>query len=283
MTVSVFRFSGFKPLGFTKFYMRKKFPQLFLLLILLFSSSVFAQSNGGAVKKMPFAVGETLTYEGKFSKIIRGIAVADLSFKVMNAPNNKDYLVKAEAKSKGTLLKLFRFSFLQQIDSTIEKEEFRALKTVKRDVQKERVRDSEALFDYSQKRVTYVETDPKDTMRPPRNIASTIEDKTHDMISGIYSLRLLPLAVGKKFELAVSDSGLVYKVPLRVTAREQQKTILGKVWCFRVEPEIFGENRLIEQEGSMIIWITDDEKRIPVRSQLNTEIGKVEVKLKKVD
>lgn len=232
---------------------------------------------------MPFAVGETLTYEGKFSKIIRGIAVADLSFKVMNAPNNKDYLVKAEAKSKGTLLKLFRFSFLQQIDSTIEKEEFRALKTVKRDVQKERVRDSEALFDYAAKRVTYVETDPKDTMRPPRNIASTIEDKTHDMISGIYSLRLLPLAVGKKFELAVSDSGLVYKVPLRVTAREQQKTVLGKVWCFRIEPEIFGENRLIEQKGSMIIWITDDEKRIPVRSQLNTEIGKVEVKLKKVD
>lgn len=272
-----------KHLALYYFYMRKKFPHWFLLLILLFSSSIFAQTNGNVVKKMPFAVGETLTYEGKFSKIIRGIAVADMTFKVMNAPNNQDYLIKAEAKSKGTLLKLFRFSFLQQIDSTIDKEEFRVLRTVKRDVQKERVRDSEALFDYKEKRVTYVETDPKDTMRPPRNIASSIEDETHDMISGIYNLRLLPLAVGKKFELAVSDSGLVYKVPLRVTAREQQKTVLGKVWCFRVEPEIFGENRLIEQKGSMIIWITDDEKRIPVRSQLNTEIGKVEVKLKKVD
>lgn len=280
--MSVFSFSDFKILVLINLYMRKNISQWFLILILLFSANAFAQTNGKADKKLPFAVGETLTYEGKFSKIFPGIAVADMTFKVLNAPNNEDYLVKAEAKSKGTLLKIFRFSFLQQIDSTIEKDEFRVLKTVKRDVQKERVRDSEALFDYKEKRVTYVETDPKDTMRPPRNIASTLEGETHDMISGIYNLRLLPLAVGKKFELAVSDSGLVYKVPLRVTARERQKTILGKVWCFRVEPEIFGANRLIDQKGSMIIWITDDEKRIPVRSQLNTEIGKVEVKLKKV-
>lgn len=261
--------------------MKRNIPHCFLLLILLFSANIFAQSNGHSAKKMPFNVGETLSYEGKFSKIIRGIAVADLIFTVTNAPNNKDYLVKAEAKSKGTLLKLFRFSFLQQVDSTIDKNEFRALKTVKHDVQKERVRDSEAVFNYSEKRVTYIETDPKEPMRPPRKIASGIEEKTHDMISGIYSLRLLPLAVGKNFELAISDSGLVYKIPVRVTAREQQKTVLGKVWCFRVEPEVFGANRLIDQKGSMLIWITDDDRRIPVRSQLNTEIGKVEVKLKK--
>lgn len=261
--------------------MKKNNFRWFLILILLFSANVLAQSNGNTVKKTPFTVGETLTYEGKFSRIIRGIAVADLTFTVTNAPNNQDYLIKAEARSKGTLLKLFRFSFLQQIDSTIDKDDFRVLKTVKKDVQKERVRDSEAVFNYSDKRVTYVETDPKEPMRPPRKIASAIDEKTQDMISGIYNLRLLPLAVGKTFELTVSDSGLVYKVPVRVTAREQQKTVLGKVWCFRVEPEIFGENRLIEQKGSMIIWFTDDERRIPVRSQINSEVGKIEVKLKK--
>lgn len=262
--------------------MKKYIPHWFLLLILLFSANTFAQTNGNAAKKMPFAVGETLSYEGKFTKILPTIAVADLTFTVANAPNNEDFLVRAEARSKGTLLKLFRFSFLQQIDSTIDKGEFQALKTVKHDVQKERVRDSEAVFNYKEKLVSYVETDPKDTMRPPRKIASSLDGKTHDMISGIYSLRMLPLAVGKSFDLTVSDSGLVYKVPVRVTAREQQKTILGKVWCFRVEPEVFGANRMIDQKGSMIIWFTDDDKRIPVRSQLNTEVGKIEVKLKKV-
>jgi hypothetical protein len=32
----------------------------------------------------------------------------------------------------------------------------------------------------------------------------------------------------------------------------------------------------------MIIWITDDTRRIPVRGQINADIGRVEVKLKTV-
>lgn len=256
---------------------------LFLVINSLFLAAADAQtSSPQAVKNRPFGVGEVLAYEGKFTKIIRGIAIADLNFTVASAQNKKDYLIKAEAKSKGTLLKLFRFSFLQQIESTIENEAFRSLKTVKHDVQKERVRDSEAVFNYENRRVTYVETDPKEPARPPRRIASSIERETFDLISGIYRLRLLPLAVGESFELSISDSGLVYKIPVRVTAREEQKTILGKVWCFRLEPEVFGDNRLIEREGNLTIWLTDDERRIPVRAQINSDIGKVEVKLKRV-
>lgn len=243
--------------------------------------SLTAQSNGSSAKApTPFVNGETLAYEGKISKIIRGIAVADLTLTLSKTPDGDDYLVKAEAKSKGTLLKLFRFSFVQQLQSSIDSENFRAVRTVKHDVQKERVRNSEALFDYSERRVTYVETDPNDTMRPPRRIASKIDDTSHDLISGLYSLRLMPLAVGKTFRMSVSDSGLVYEIPVRVTAREQQKTIFGRQWCFRVEPEVFGPNRLIEREGDMTIWITDDTRRLPVRSVVNTPYGKVDIRLK---
>lgn len=234
-------------------------------------------------KQKSLTIGEVLVYEGKFSKIIQGIAVADLTFTLTNSPNSDNYLVKSEAKSKGSLLKLFRYSFYQQIESTIDNEKFRILKTVKRDEQKERVRDSEAVFDYGEKQVTFIETDPKEPMRPPRKIASDISDEMHDMVSGIYAMRLLPLEVGKTFELTISDSGLVYRVPLRVTKRELQKTVVGKVMCFRVEPEVFGTNRLIEQKGSMIIWITDDARRLPVRSQIKSEYGKIEVKLKQVN
>lgn len=251
----------------------------------LFASLMFfvlsvGLSTGISAQTRPFSAGEVLTYEGKVSKIIQGIAVADMTFSFTNAPNNADYLIKTEARSKGSLLKLFRFSFLQQYESTVDSRNFRILKTVKHDEQKERVRDSEALFDYENRQVTFAETNPKEPMRAPRRIASEIKGDIHDMVSGIYALRLLPLATGKVFEINVSDSGLVYKVPIRVTAREIQKTAIGKVMCFRIEPEIFGVNRLIEQEGSMIIWITDDARRIPVRSQIKSNIGKIEVKLK---
>lgn len=262
--------------------MNIKFPHrlVFLLLIISCFSLAQAQTNG---KINPYKVGEVLTYEGKFSKIIPLGSVAELTFTVNKAPDNKNYLVKADAVSKGTLIKIARFSFVQNIESTVDSENYTVLKTIKRDQQKERVRESEAIFNYSDKKVTYVETDPKDTARPPRRIASDIENETYDLVSGVYALRGLPLAVGKNFVLNISDSGLIYQIPVRVTARETQNTILGKVACFRVEPQVFGKGRMIENDGSMVIWITDDNRRVPVRSQLNTNLGKIEVRLKKFD
>lgn len=228
--------------------------------------------------------GEKLTYKGSFSKLLlRGIDIADLSFTVYNSPDKEGFFIKAEAKSKGTLLKLFSFSFYQKVESTVDGDSLSILKTVKRDEQGDRVRESEAIFDYASDKVTYVETNPKDPQRPPRRVASAINDETQDLLSGIYALRRLPFAVGKDFILSVSDSGMVYNVPVRVTGREKQKTILGKVMCWRIEPEIFGENRMIEQKGDMTIWITDDNRRLPVRSKIETTLGKVEIKLRKVE
>ena len=256
------------------------------LLFLFFAFSVSGISAQKVIKNsseiVPYVVGETLTYEGKFSRIIKGIPVAALNFSVEPAPNGRDYVIKSEAESKGTLAKLFRFDFLQRMQSTVNAETLNILKTVKHDKQNDRVRDSEAVFDYNNKQVTYVETDPKNATRPPRKVASEIQNQTQDFITGMYTLRRLPLAVGETFELMISDSGLVYKVPVRVTAREQQKSILGKIWCFRVVPEIFGENRLVEQDGSMIIWITDDMRRLPIRAQINADVGRLEVKLKSI-
>jgi len=263
--------------------MKPSFLRLITILIVVLSafSAAVSQSPPPVGSAVMFA-GESLQYEGKVNKILHGISVADLTFNATMAAGSNELLIHSEAVSKGTVLKLFRYSFLQQYDSTLDAQNFRILKTAKHDVQKERVRDSEAMFDYGAKRVTFVETDPKDPMRPPRRIASEIDDNMLDMISAIYALRTLPLAVGQKHEFTVSDSGLVYSIPFAVTAREMQKTILGKVWCLRVEPEIFGENRLIEQEGKMVIWVIDDARHTPVRSQINTTFGKFDIKLKGV-
>lgn len=256
--------------------MMKKFFSLLLIIFSISCTSIFAQIAA-------YTEGENLTYEAKISKVIfRGISVADLNFTVGRAADNRNYLIKAEARSKGTLIKLFNFKFYQSIQSIVDGENYFIKRTVKRDEQGDRVRDSEAIFDYKEKKVIYIETDPNDAPRAPRQIASPVENDTQDLITGIYTLRRLPLAVGKTFDLTVSDSGLVYRIPVRVTARELQKTILGRVWCFRLEPEVFGANRLIDNKGSMIIWITDDTRRLPVRSQINTNIGKIEVKLKKI-
>jgi len=224
--------------------------------------------------------GETMTFEGKISRLKISVSVAELTFAATASPDSKELIVKTDAVSKGTLLKLFRYSFTQNYVSTIGLDNLRVLSTTKRDVQKARVRESDAMFDYSEKSVTWIETDPKDRNRPPRRIASDLPGDAHDMVSAIYAVRLQQLVVGKRFDLTVSDSGLVYKLPVVVTRREQQSTELGKVWCFKIEPEVFGQGRLIEQKGKMVIWLTDDTRRIPVKAQIDSQYGKIEIKLK---
>lgn len=253
-----------------------RFRSLQLLIVVAsLAATISAQSEPGRM----FA-GESLTYEGKVSRLKLSVSVAEMTFSATAAPDSKELIVKTDATSKGTLLKLFRYSFAQNYVSTIDLQNFRISATKKRDVQKARVRESDALFDYSEKSVTWIETDPKDRNRPPRRIASDLTGNTHDMVSAIYALRMQPLVVGKRFDLTVSDSGLVYNVPVVVTARQQQSTELGKVWCFKIEPEIFGRGRLIEQKGKMIVWLTDDPRRIPVKAQIDSQYGKIEIKLK---
>lgn len=212
--------------------------------------------------------------------ILRGIDVGTLTFSVSKSEGV--YNIRFEGRSKGTFVRLFGQRILQIFQSSVDAEKFRILKTIKRDEQGNRIRDSEAVFDYKEKKVVFVETDPNDPLKPPRKIASTIEEETHDLVSGIYRLRQSNLEIGKVIETTVSDSGLVYKIPVKVTGKEKRKTLLGNVWCFLVEPQVFGQGRLIEREGRMIIWIADNERRIPVLSRVYTNIGRLEVKLKQI-
>ncbi len=274
--------------------------KVFLFRSMLFAAMLFAATLAGSAqgptlpgnapgnKAISAAMsaskfdGEKLTFEGRASKLKLSIAIADLTFSTAITPKGDQISIRSIAESKGTMLKLFRYSFMQDYESVVDLSSFRIVKTVKKDVQKQRVRDSEAEFDYQMKRVTYVETDPKDVNRPPRRIASEISDPMNDMISAIYAMRLRELAVGDRFELSVSDSGLVYKVPVAITKREQLGTAIGKFWCLRVEPEIFGPGRLIEQKGKMVLWLVDDKLHTPVKAQVDTQYGKVEIKLKAI-
>ncbi|MEQ1924381.1 MAG: DUF3108 domain-containing protein, partial [Pyrinomonadaceae bacterium] len=247
--------------------------QKLLMLATFVLAAVTVQFAQPETKEFPgkkFA-GESGEYEAKYSKII-SFSIAELKIQTSLAPNGNDLIIKGDATSKGTLAKMFSYSFVQNYVSTVDLNGFKILKTVKHDVQKERVRDGEAIFDYGQKRVTYVETDPKDPNRPPRRIASDIDETMNDISSAVFAMRLLPREVGRRSEIPLSESGIVYRVPLAVTRRELVKTDIGKLWCFRVEPDIFGPGRLIEEKGKLVIWVTEDERRIPVKAQVNVSV-----------
>ncbi len=57
--------------------------------------------------------------------------------------------------------------------------------------------------------------------------------------------------------------------------------------CFRLEPQVFGQGKMIENEGDLKIWVTADDRRLPVSGEINTVIKgikfKIAVKLTKVE
>jgi hypothetical protein len=261
----------------------KRIPQFralfFLLLLAAGANAVLAQNGSSATADLPFSVGETLNFEGKINKFAVSLTIGDMTLQVVNSANG-NLQFKADARSRGTMLRWLRYSFLQQIDSTANARDLRALSTKKHDVQKQKIRDSIATFDYADRQVTWIETNPDEPMRPPRTIASDLDGPTYDIVSALYAIRTMTMSVGYSTTVNVSDSGLVYKIPVRVAARELQKTIFGEIWCYRVEPVVFGPGRFFEQKGKMEIWISDDPRRIPVRARVNAEVGKADIRLK---
>jgi hypothetical protein len=103
-----------------------------------------------------------------------------------------------------------------------------------------------------------------------------------DIASAFYYLRTQKLEPGKTLELLISDTGQVYRIPVKVVKRERLKTVLGKVNTVRVEPEMFGEGRLIRGKGEITIWLTDDARHIPVRAKINNNLGRLDIKLKSI-
>lgn len=259
--------------------MKRSISTLIFLVIAFAAVSVYSQpSSSGSSKRLPFAVGESLTYDGKISKVI-SVPFGDIKLEVAKATNEGTLELKFDARSRGSLIKLF-YTFIQEIDTIADAGDLRAISSRKNDVQKKRIRKSVTAFDYKNRMVTWVETNPEEPINPPRTIASDLEGPTYDIVTALYFVRTLPMSVGYSTSVNVSDSGLVYKIPLLVAARERQKTIFGDVWCWRVEPQVFGPNRFFEQKGKMEIWITDDARRIPVRARANAEVGKIDIRLK---
>ena len=253
-----------------------------------------------AAAAMPFVPSEQLVYDGEFSKLLlRGIDIAELRFKAFRpaaadagAQGQGDgqpaastpLLLSTDVESKGWFRKLFGINFRYHVESQVEPNAFYALRTSKVDEQGKRVRTSEAVFDQGAKRVEYTERNPNDALQPARVITAALSGPTQDIVSAIYFLRTLPLTPGQSFNLAVSDSGRVFQVPAVVVAEKKpMKSVLGKVAVVRIDVELFGPGRPIQQgKGKMSIWVSNDERRLPIKARLSTDMGQLDITLKSV-
>ena len=272
----------------------KIFAFVFLLAIAVAAIGHAQQKPGSHPATKRFELGEELHFEAEFSRLmLRKLDVADLKFRASRTPvensndsqDSKPYALSfsADISSKGFFARLFNLKFRERVESTVEPITFTVQKTKIIDEQGKRVRNTESTFDSSKGKMTWTSRDPNNPAAEPRHAITDFSGQLQDVLSAIYFIRTQPLEVGKTFEVFIGDGGRVYKIPVKVVERKRMKTILGRVNVLRVNPELFGPDRLIDQEkGEFAIWITDDERHIPVAGKVKTDYGTFDIKLKRI-
>jgi hypothetical protein len=242
-----------------------------------------------------FELGEELHFEAEFSRaLLRKLDVADLKFRATRTPldaanssnvESKPYALtfSADVSSKGFFARLFNLKFRERVESTVEPITFTVQKTMILDEQGKRVRTTESTFDASKGRMIWTSRDPNNPAAEPRHAIAEFSGQLQDVLSAIYFIRTQPLEVGKTFEVFIGDGGKVYTIPVKVIERKRMKTILGRVVVLRVNAELFGPERLIDNEkGEFSIFITDDAKHVPVGGRVKTDYGTFDIQLKRI-
>lgn len=279
------------PVGFKVGFVQVTFRGNYRYFWCLFRTTVcivltYAAAYGQQSRRhpLPFAAGEELIYQAEFNRgLLRGIDVAEFHFKALPEQIGRGLddatvlRLSGDVASKGFFLRLAGFHFRQHIESVADAEPFTTLRTVRSEEQGKRSRLLEAVFDHKARRATWIE-------RKPNQQTTTVDfsEPIQDVLTAIYYLRTQNLEPGHSFVVPLSDSGRMYQVAVLVRERKELHTMLGRVKTIRIEPALFGENAPIRARGQLSIWLTEDERRLPVRAQLKHEAGTFEIKLKRV-
>jgi hypothetical protein len=105
---------------------------------------------------------------------------------------------------------------------------------------------------------------------------------THDVLSAFYYIRTKNLEVGKTYELDAVSGKKAYKLAVLCHKKERIKVPAGRFNTIVVEPKIQG-NGLFQTagKGKLLIWLTDDERRMPVQMKVKIPVGSITASLVK--
>ncbi|HEX8960354.1 MAG TPA: DUF3108 domain-containing protein [Geobacteraceae bacterium] len=129
-------------------------------------------------------------------------------------------------------------------------------------------RDREIIFEHARGKARYIDH------RGGEKAEVDISPNTYDPYSSFYYVRTLPLEVGKSVYVSILDNKDLSKVEVQVLKKERLKTVLGEVNTIMIKPMMKSEG-IFQRKGEIYIWLTDDERHIPVKMKTKVTIGSV--------
>ena len=138
--------------------------------------------------------------------------------------------------------------------------------------------DKETVFDPDKKLVTFF-----NYIKGTKDDYPIQSGELWDLISGFYYLRTQPFEVGKTIHIDIFDSNKFFQAEVNVIGKEQIKFSETKILdTVKVKPVIKSEG-LFQNKGDILIWLTDDDNKTPVKVETKVPIGKVVAILKSLE
>jgi Protein of unknown function (DUF3108) len=206
--------------------------------------------------------------------------IEGLSTEYIPAPDEQLWRLRAIAVSKGMFTSIIGFDASYRFETLVDLRDFSARANLKEIKEGKKHVIQSTLFDRAEQQVKYLTTDLTRPDAPPRAKPLPREDGMLGLLSAIYFVRLQKLKEGEMLSFPVSADEANYQFEVLVGKRESLKTECGKVKTVRLEPKLFGPGRFFNKlQGEMNMWVSDDNKRTPLRLVARTSKGTITAKL----
>jgi Protein of unknown function (DUF3108) len=206
--------------------------------------------------------------------------IEGLNIEFRPEPDEQLWRLRATAVSKGMFIALLGFDANYRYETLVDMRDFSARANVIEVKEGKKHVIQSTLFDPVEQQVKYLTIDANNPAAQRRAKPLPREEGMLSLLSAIYFVRLQKLKEGQMITFPVSSDETNYQFEVLVGKRESIKTDCGKVKTVKLEPKLFGRGRLFNKlQGETTMWVSDDNKRTPLRLVARTSKGTITAKL----
>jgi hypothetical protein len=217
------------------------------------------------VSNRAFGVGERLVFSVGWEFVNAGTAVMEIP-EITKLNGRKCYHIVSTAKSNKFFSVFFKVD--DRVESFMDVHGLHSLRYDKRLREGKFEADVSMIFD--QKNHLAIYNAGKDTFQVPAH--------AQDVLSAFYFVRTQELKLGQSIFVDNHTDKKNYPLEVRVLRKERVKVPAGEFDCVVVEP-ILQTPGIFEQRGSLTVWLTDDEVKMPVLMKSKVVIGSIVTEL----
>jgi hypothetical protein len=217
--------------------------------------------------------GETLEYDIYWGLVYVGRSYLKIE-KTVDISSRPAWHIVSEARS-GAFINNF-YKVADRNDAWMDAENLQSYGYYKKISEGNYFSNEWTVFDYAAKKYYGKKLNRK---RQLSEFEGALETPVNDVLSALYRMRTMQLAPGQHIEMDV-NTRRNWQFTIKAGKRENISTPYGRKKCLLLEPMAGEEGIFVAKAGKrMLVWITDDEFKLPLMLRAEIFIGSVTAKL----